>query len=238
MASAQDSQQDPEISAAEETASPLDESGRLVRFERDIAPILRAACLECHGPEDAKNDFRVDDPEVLMEYIEPEDVESSSIFIDYLTIDDEDMLMPPESHGGPLKPGELALIRVWIEEGANWPEGYQLVADVSRRGQSSQSWSQPRRRFPNEFGRPKVSSIRRRFISRSHCFSSVVDSSCWVGNGHRWEPRFRWLVCCWEPYRRSHRPQWDGRLRPNRDSEADGTFSIGAERSTFIAGAD
>jgi uncharacterized membrane protein len=129
IASAQDSQQDSEISAAEETASPLDESGRLVRFERDIAPILRAACLECHGPEDAKNDFRVDDPEVLMDYIEPEDIEASSMFIDYLTVDDEDMLMPPESHGGPLKPGELALIRVWIEEGANWPEGYQLVAE-------------------------------------------------------------------------------------------------------------
>jgi uncharacterized membrane protein len=64
-----------------------------------------------------------------MEYIEPEDIEASSIFIDYLTVDDEDMLMPPESHGGPLKPGELALIRVWIEEGASWPEGYQLVAD-------------------------------------------------------------------------------------------------------------
>ncbi len=131
VASAQDSQADPEISAATETASPLDESGRLVRFERDIAPIFRAACLDCHGPKDAKNDFRVDDPEVLMEYIEPEDVESSSMFIDYLTVDDEDMLMPPESHGGPLQPGELALIRVWIEEGAHWPEGYQLVAEAA-----------------------------------------------------------------------------------------------------------
>lgn len=122
---------DPDSSAVEETTSPLDESGRLVRFERDIAPILRDACLECHGPEDAKNDFRVDDPEVLMDYIEPEDVESSSMFIDYLTIDDEDMLMPPESHGGPLRPSELALIRVWIEEGAHWPEGFQLVAQAA-----------------------------------------------------------------------------------------------------------
>ena len=124
---AQDSQQNSEVVAVEETVPPLDESGRLVRFERDIAPILRRACLECHGPEDAKNDFRVDDPEVFMDYVEAEDVESSSLFVDYLTIDDEDMLMPPESHGGPLKPGELALIRVWIEEGANWPEDYQFT---------------------------------------------------------------------------------------------------------------
>lgn len=110
-----------------EKVYPLDESGRLVRFERDIAPLLRTACLECHGPDDAKNDFRVDDQEIFLEYIEAEDAESSTLYVDYLTIDDEDMLMPPESHGGPLSPAELALFRVWINEGANWPEGFELV---------------------------------------------------------------------------------------------------------------
>jgi uncharacterized membrane protein len=37
--------------------------------------------------------------------------------------------MPPTSHGGPLSPAELALIRVWIQEGAVWPEGFELVAE-------------------------------------------------------------------------------------------------------------
>ncbi len=113
------------------TISPLDDEGRLVQFERDIAPILRTHCLECHGPEDAKNDFRVDDPDMMMDYVEPEDVESSSMYVDYLTIDDEDMLMPPATHGGPLSSSELALIRVWIEEGAEWPEGYTLSATTT-----------------------------------------------------------------------------------------------------------
>lgn len=108
---------------------PLDEEGRLVRFERDIAPILRTHCLECHGPEDAKNDFRVDDIELMLDYIEPEDAESSTMYVDYLTIDDEDMLMPPATHGGPLSAAELALIRVWINEGAVVPEGFAFVEE-------------------------------------------------------------------------------------------------------------
>ncbi len=108
----------------------LDEEGRLVRFERDIAPILRDRCLECHGPEEAKNDFRVDDLDSLMQYVEPGDVESSTMYVDYLVSNDEDSMMPPASHDGPLSVGELALIRVWIEEGAVWPEGYVLEADL------------------------------------------------------------------------------------------------------------
>ncbi len=113
------------------SAGVLDADGRLVQFERDIAPILREKCLECHGPEDAKNDFRVDEVDGMMSYVEAEDVEASSLFTDYLTAEDEDMLMPPTSHGGPLSPGELALLRTWIHEGAIWPEGFQLVVPLA-----------------------------------------------------------------------------------------------------------
>ncbi len=120
-----------QITAAQEPAvnvdQPLDESGNLVRFDRDIAPILRSRCLECHGPEDAKEDFRVDDPEVLMQYIEPGDFESSTLYTDYLTAEDVDGRMPPHEKSGPLSPGELALIRVWIDEGAVWPDGFEMT---------------------------------------------------------------------------------------------------------------
>lgn len=115
-------------SAADEAVSPLDQDGHVVQFGRDIAPIFRTHCLECHGPDDAKNDFRIDDPESVMDYVAAEDVESSSLYVDYMISDDPDMLMPPPSHGGPLSPGELALVRVWIEEGASWPEDVSLVA--------------------------------------------------------------------------------------------------------------
>ena len=112
---------------AQDSVSPLTDDGRVVQFKRDIVPVLRKHCLECHGPEDAKNDFRVDDQELLMDYVEAGDAESSTLFVDYLTIDDPDMLMPPASHGGPLPASELALMRVWINEGAVWPEGVAFV---------------------------------------------------------------------------------------------------------------
>ena len=112
----------PETDTVISSRTPLDNEGRVVNFQRDIAPIFRQHCLECHGPDDAKNDFRVDDPELMLDYVEAEDAESSSLFTDYLTTDDDDMLMPPRSHGGPLGPAELALVRLWINEGADWPD--------------------------------------------------------------------------------------------------------------------
>lgn len=115
--------------SAQDFVSPVDDNGHVVDFARDIAPILKNKCLKCHGPDDAKNDFRVDDSEALLDYVEPGDVESM-LYVDYLAVDDEEMIMPPKSHGGPLSAQELALIRVWIAEGAQWPEGVQLTDEV------------------------------------------------------------------------------------------------------------
>ena len=117
-------------SAAQEFVSPVDDQGHVIDFQRDIAPILAAKCLECHGPEDAKNDYRVDDQETMLSYVEPGDYESSTLYADYLAVDDEDLIMPPVSKGGPLSAAELALIRVWIQEGAAWPEGATVGGSV------------------------------------------------------------------------------------------------------------
>ncbi len=66
----------------------------LIDFQRDIAPLLVARCLECHGPETAKNDFRVDDRDALMGFIEAGDEQASSLWTDYLITTDADMQMP------------------------------------------------------------------------------------------------------------------------------------------------
>jgi uncharacterized membrane protein len=118
------------VTTGETTRAAVDSEGRVVRFNRDIAPIFRRHCLECHGPEDAKADFRIDDEDSVASYVEAGDLESSAMYTDYLLGEDEDMMMPPPSKGGPLSAGELALIRVWIEEGANWPADAR-VSDAS-----------------------------------------------------------------------------------------------------------
>ena len=129
---------------------PLDDEGRVVDFARDIAPILREKCLECHGPEDAKNDFRVDDPEIMGDYIDAGDAESSSLFAEYIAAsgdDFEDYLMPPTSKGGPLPAHEIALIKLWLDEGAEWPEGVAISREVASEEVPTENASEVERGF-------------------------------------------------------------------------------------------
>lgn len=101
------------------------EESKFIDFEKHIQPILQENCLKCHGPKDAKNDFRVDERSSLLEYIVPGDADSSSLWTDYLFTEDPDMLMPPASpesasqqHGG-LSKVDLLFVRTWINEGAD-----------------------------------------------------------------------------------------------------------------------
>lgn len=121
------------VAQEESTAETADEAiesvpfiklGGLIDFGRDVQPILAEKCLRCHGPDEAKSGFRVDEEDTFLGYVEPEDLESSSLWVDYLVTDDEDMRMPPLS-GKPeeaLTGIELATIKLWIEEGAKWTE--------------------------------------------------------------------------------------------------------------------
>jgi uncharacterized membrane protein len=97
-------------------------SKAILDFARDVQPILESRCQECHGPDEAKNDFRIDEVESVSAYIEPGDLESSSLWVDYLITEDSEMLMPPattERPGG-LPGNERAVLKLWIEEGAKW----------------------------------------------------------------------------------------------------------------------
>lgn len=112
---------------AQQARSPVDEEGRVVQFRRDIAPILRDRCYECHNAQEAKNDYRVDEADEFLFMVEPGSAEDSSVYFEYLLSEDPDLLMPPPSHGGPLSATELALIGTWIREGAYWPDGYVIT---------------------------------------------------------------------------------------------------------------
>lgn len=95
---------------------------RVIDFARDIKPIFDLKCVECHGPKKASNDFRVDQQDSLMTYVSAGDLESSELWTEYLVTADDEMLMPPRKQDSPLTGIELAAIRTWIEEGAEWSE--------------------------------------------------------------------------------------------------------------------
>jgi uncharacterized membrane protein len=100
-----------------------------VDFLFDVAPILSKRCFECHGDENPKGDFRIEDSAALAGFVVANDLANSSLWTDYLRADPNDsdsLLMPPKSKGGPLSGSELAVIRTWIEDGAQIPETYHL----------------------------------------------------------------------------------------------------------------
>lgn len=97
---------------------------RAADFKRDIAPIFKAKCYECHSEKAGKekNGYVFDNLERLKGSIGPYEQiipgnPSESPLMDLLTAPDGDKRrMPPKGEG--LSPKELKLMREWIKDGA------------------------------------------------------------------------------------------------------------------------
>jgi uncharacterized membrane protein len=112
---------------------PQPAAKRFVDFARDIAPILEARCASCHEGEGAKNGFLVGDRDAVLGFVQAGSSSDSSLWTDYLMpqkvdVTQPSLLMPPD---GPLPKGELALLKLWIDEGADWPEGAKLAGSIA-----------------------------------------------------------------------------------------------------------
>ena len=101
------------------TEGNLSAQDKLVDFKRDIQPIFEKNCLECHGPDLDEAGLNLADPETFIDYHEPGDASSSDLFN---VLIDEDRIMPPEDSGEPLSVSEIALVKLWIDEGAEVSE--------------------------------------------------------------------------------------------------------------------
>lgn len=94
-----------------------------VHFGRDVQPILRNRCYECHGPEQQMNGFRLDRRADALRggtqtVIGPGNAEGTLLYR-RLVETRESARMPP---AGPLPAGEIAIIKAWIDQGAEWPD--------------------------------------------------------------------------------------------------------------------
>ncbi|MEC8344620.1 MAG: c-type cytochrome domain-containing protein, partial [Planctomycetota bacterium] len=101
------------------TEGDLSAQDKLVDFKRDIQPIFEKNCLECHGPDLDEAGLNLADPETFIDFHEPGDASSSDLFN---VLIDEDRIMPPEDSGEPLSVSEIALVKLWIDEGAEVSE--------------------------------------------------------------------------------------------------------------------
>lgn len=106
-------------------ASVIGDPEKAEVYETLIAPILSARCVACHGPDRQAGDLRLDSPEGIHAGGEDGPVlfagqafESELIRRLLLPPTDDDR-MPPGNRPG-VTPGELALLRWWIDGGASF----------------------------------------------------------------------------------------------------------------------
>jgi mono/diheme cytochrome c family protein len=94
---------------------PLCPAAPPVDFQRQVQPILAEHCTLCHGvdAEDRKSGLRLD--------LRPDAVKGGeSEFIRRISSDDPDLRMPPKDHNKPLATEQIATLKQWIFEGANY----------------------------------------------------------------------------------------------------------------------
>lgn len=102
-----------------------------LRFNRDIRPILSDKCFACHGNDKNKRsvDMRLDVREsaVSAKSIVPGRPDESEA-VKRMVSDDPDVLMPPpNSKLGRLSPSDVAKIRQWIAEGAEYEPHWSFI---------------------------------------------------------------------------------------------------------------
>ncbi|MBI3652311.1 MAG: ankyrin repeat domain-containing protein [Acidobacteria bacterium] len=100
-----------------------------IDFRRDVQPLFRQYCIECHGPSQQMHGFRLDRRREAMRggtttVIAPGNSAASRLYLKLIG-SQYGQQMPPT---GALSPEQCAIIKDWIDQGAQWPD--ELAGDV------------------------------------------------------------------------------------------------------------
>ncbi|MDB5334004.1 MAG: Protein of unknown function (DUF1553)/Protein of unknown function (DUF1549)/Planctomycete, partial [Phycisphaerales bacterium] len=109
----------------------------VVDFNRDIRPIFSDNCYACHGPDKNKRkaDLRLDTQAGIFSKIEarttvaPGKVGESELFR-RITAEDPKERMPDPKSNKRLSNREIALVKLWIEQGAPWKGHWAYLPPV------------------------------------------------------------------------------------------------------------
>ena len=112
-----------------------------VDFVREVRPIFEKHCVGCHGAKKQKSGLRLDVKAAAMKGgdehapdIVPGRAKASPLIQFVLSEDKDERMPPPGKHeGGRLKDEEIATLTRWIDEGAVWPDGVDVVKVEDRR---------------------------------------------------------------------------------------------------------
>jgi hypothetical protein len=114
----------PAVPDAAEAGGEAVQAADAVDFTRDVMPILKQTCVECHGPDKVKARLRMDSVEGLQKggksgaLVKPGDPENSLMMRRVLGLDGDDQ-MPLDKD--PLTEKQIDTLRRWIAAGAVYP---------------------------------------------------------------------------------------------------------------------
>src|SRR6266567_5279920 len=111
------------LSAMSLTSVQSQQNPGRVDFQRDVQPILKQFCIDCHGQSLQMNGFRLDRRRDALRggtipVIAPGSSESSRFYLKLIG-SQYGPQMPPT---GPLRPEHIAALKAWIDQGAEWPD--------------------------------------------------------------------------------------------------------------------
>jgi hypothetical protein len=95
-----------------------------VDFSRDVLPVIADNCLKCHGPDQKTRqaDMRLDRGELGESRFERVDE-----LLERVSSNDPEIRMPPPSSGQRLRDTEIAVLRKWVAQGAQWSTHWSLT---------------------------------------------------------------------------------------------------------------
>ena len=98
-----------------------------IDFAHDVAKILKANCVECHGGRESEGGFSMNTRELFLdaEAAQPGD-SANSRMIELVGSSDPDDQMPPQDHAR-LTAAEIEVLRAWIDQGLAWEAGFTFA---------------------------------------------------------------------------------------------------------------
>jgi N-acyl-D-amino-acid deacylase len=103
-------------------STALGQTPAKIDFARELQPLLRENCFDCHGPSKQKAGLRLDRKSSVMKAFSRRVLPGSSAnsMVYHRLIGSEyGPQMPPK---GELHPDAIATIKAWIDQGADWPD--------------------------------------------------------------------------------------------------------------------
>src|SRR5579871_318627 len=110
-------------------AGALTAQSSKIDFAKDVQPIFRQNCVPCHGPTQQSSGMRLDRKSVVLgrRGVVPGSSENSFLF-HRISGGEYGTQMPPT---GALRPEQVEIIKKWIDQGAEWPDGLSNEAEIA-----------------------------------------------------------------------------------------------------------